>query len=632
MRATSPISAAPSDPYVRRVAVVCDMHGVAMGSPAELAGFLVALDEDKHLAMDFWAVMGKMSQEGSAYLAGHPLNERMLEVVVEAVTGQSLAEVITSSEESLEVVERLSKLLGGEDQSSPVVVDDSPKIEEPDVEARKPVGRAEMPSLTAMPSPPGGSAGLPPLRLFHSRADDLDRSPVEIRSPQRAADPAARPRPVAAKPPIAETRAALVPTSSEEEQALERLRLLHWALQNFPANSSARADAELLSAKLNAAEVLAKYSPPPPKYAAQQSWGAEREAPLQAPMVEPPVARAPVEMPAPAVDQAVPVDSAESGEILGPAQARVQEPMLVMSREDSRRLMDGRDLVIHPPQAAPALDPHDLRRPLNIPLSGYDDEPEMNHQVRIFKLVLAGVVGVGMLIGLLLAHLHTVKIWQTINASLQEMRGTFSPHVPPALDVPNELVVDPPPPDPEPPQPVRRSVVKPPVRLPVPAPSFQPRQAFTKNLRTDQPVARVYPSFSVRNDPAVRNDVRSDPAASTPAAASTARSVPSEVLPSPGGIGPLPVPGTVMEANLMVARLPTYPDAARATRTEGRVVLQAVVNKDGTVGHLRVIEGDPALRAAALDAAAKWRYRPYTVNGQPVDVSTTVAVDFRLDQ
>jgi TonB family protein len=622
MRATSPISAAPADPYVRRLAVVCDMHQVAVGSPAELAKFLVALDEDKHLAMDFWAVMRKMSEEGSAYLAGQPLNERMLEVVVEAVTGQSLAEVITSSEESLEVVERLSRLLGGEDLSSPVVVDIPPKIEEPDVEAKKPMGRAETPS-----------------RLSRSRADEPDRSPVEIRPSQRAAETPAGPRPFAAKPPIAELRAG-APITAEEQRALERLQLLHWALQNFPANSSARADAELLSAKLNAAEVLAKYSATQPKYAPQQSWGAEREAAMQTPIVElpvePPVAKAPAEMKAPAVEQAVPMNSPQNGVILGPEQARVPEPVQVGRHEDSWRLMDGRDLVIHPTQATSGRDPHELRRPLSIPLSGYDDEPEMDQQVRIFKLVLAGVVGVGMLIGLLLAHLHTVKIWQSLAASLQEMRGTFSPHVPPALDVPNELVVDPPPPDPEPPQPVRRAV-RPSVRLPVPAPSFQPRQAMTKNLRTDQPVARIYPSFSVRNDPAVRNDVRSDPAVrseppSTPATASAAGGTSSEVAPSPGGIGPLPVPASVMETNLMISRLPTYPDAARATHTEGRVMLQAVVNRDGTVGHLRVISGDPALRGAALDAAAKWRYRPYTVNGQPVDVSTTVAVDFRLDQ
>ena len=576
------------------------MHGVAMGSPAELAGFLVALDEDKHLAMDFWAVMRKMSEEGSAYLAGQPLNERMLEVVVEAVTGQSLAEVITSSEESLELVERLSRLLDGEDQSSPVVVDNPPKIEEPDVEAKKPMGRAEMPS-----------------RPFRSRADEPDRSPVEIRPSQRAAETPAGPRPAAAKPLITELRSG-VPVTAEEQRALERLQLLHWALQNFPANSSARADAELLSAKLNAAEVLAKYSATQPKYAAQQSWGAEREAAAQAPIVEPPVARAPVEMRAPAMEQAAPVEAAE-GVVLGPTLARVPEPTLAGSREDSRRLTNGRDLVIHPTPAAQVHDFDDLRRPLSIPLSGYDDEPEMNHQVRIFKLVLAGVVGVGMLIGLLLAHLHTAKIWQSITASLQDMRGTFSPHAPPTLDVPNQLVVDPPPP--ETPEPVRRPIVKPPVRIPVPAPSVQPRQFSTRNLRADQPVARVYPSFSVRNEPAAR----SEPSASTGAAS-------SEVPSSPGGIGPLPVPASVMEANLMISRLPTYPDAARATHTEGRVVLQAVVNKDGTMGHLRVISGDPALRGAALDAAAKWRYRPYTVNGQPVDVSTTVAVDFRLDQ
>ena len=604
MRATSPISAAPADPYVRRVAAVCDMHGVPVGSVAELAGFLVALDEDKHLAMDFWAVMGKMGEEGPAYLAGQPLNERMLEVVVEAVTGQSLAEVITSSEESMGVVERLSRLLGGEDLSSPVLVDDPPKIEEPDVEARKPVGRAEMPSLTAVPLPPGGSAATTPIRLFRSRADDPDRSPVEIRPPQRVIEPAAWPRPVAAKPAMAETRAETrfaAPASAEDERALERLRLLHWALQNFPANSSARAEADLLSAKLNAAEVLAKYSATQTKYEPQQSWGTERDPAVQGQVVEQP---------------AVPVDTAESGMVLGPALARVPEPVLVGRLEDSRALADGRDLVIHPTSAA--RNRNDFDRSENTSLFSYD-EPEIDQQVRIFKLVLAGVVGVGMLLGLLLAYLHTGKIWQSLSASIQDMRGTFSPHAPPTLDVPNQLVVDPPPPEPVSPQPVRRAV-----RPPVPAPSQQPRQAPAKNPQPSQPVARVYPSFSVRNDPPVRNDPAA--AASPPAA------VPSEVPLSRGGIGPLPVPGSVMEANLMIARLPTYPDAARASRIEGRVLLQAVVNKDGTVGHLRVIEGDPALRSAALDAAAKWRYRPYTVNGQPVDVSTTVAVDFRLDQ
>ena len=87
-----------------------------------------------------------------------------------------------------------------------------------------------------------------------------------------------------------------------------------------------------------------------------------------------------------------------------------------------------------------------------------------------------------------------------------------------------------------------------------------------------------------------------------------------------------------MAANLLISRLPQYPDDARTSHAPGRVLMQAVINKDGTIGHLRVIEGDAALRNAALDAVSKWRYKPYTVNGQPVDVSTTVAVDFRQDQ
>ena len=73
----------------------------------------------------------------------------------------------------------------------------------------------------------------------------------------------------------------------------------------------------------------------------------------------------------------------------------------------------------------------------------------------------------------------------------------------------------------------------------------------------------------------------------------------------------------------MISRVPAYPEAARASHAEGQVVMQVVVNKDGTVGHIRVLEGDPALRPAASESVSKWRYRPYTVNGELVDVLTT---------
>jgi protein TonB len=87
-----------------------------------------------------------------------------------------------------------------------------------------------------------------------------------------------------------------------------------------------------------------------------------------------------------------------------------------------------------------------------------------------------------------------------------------------------------------------------------------------------------------------------------------------------------------MAASLVSSRVPTYPEEARANGVEGRVVLQANIMKSGVVGHLHVMDGDPALRVAALEAVSKWRYRPYLVNGQPADVITTIVVDFTIGQ
>jgi protein TonB len=83
-----------------------------------------------------------------------------------------------------------------------------------------------------------------------------------------------------------------------------------------------------------------------------------------------------------------------------------------------------------------------------------------------------------------------------------------------------------------------------------------------------------------------------------------------------------------MSQYLVSSRVPVYPDAARADHIQGRVLLQAVINENGFVGHLHVLDGDPALRRAALDAVSTWHYRPYLVDGTPVAVTTTIPVDF----
>jgi len=75
---------------------------------------------------------------------------------------------------------------------------------------------------------------------------------------------------------------------------------------------------------------------------------------------------------------------------------------------------------------------------------------------------------------------------------------------------------------------------------------------------------------------------------------------------------------------------PQYPPLARQARIQGTVVLQAVIGKDGTVQNLHVLTGHPMLTEAAVDAVRQWRYKPYYLNGEPVEVDTQINVNFTL--
>jgi TonB family protein len=75
---------------------------------------------------------------------------------------------------------------------------------------------------------------------------------------------------------------------------------------------------------------------------------------------------------------------------------------------------------------------------------------------------------------------------------------------------------------------------------------------------------------------------------------------------------------------------PIYPPEAHARRLEGRVLLQALVAEDGAVRDLKVLQGDPLLAHAAMEAVSQWRYRPYLLNGQPVPMKTEITLIFKL--
>ena len=84
------------------------------------------------------------------------------------------------------------------------------------------------------------------------------------------------------------------------------------------------------------------------------------------------------------------------------------------------------------------------------------------------------------------------------------------------------------------------------------------------------------------------------------------------------------------EGDLLRKILPTYPALARSARVQGQVVLQAVISKQGAIENLKVLTGHPLLVPAAIEAVRQWRYRPYVLNNEPVEVETQITVNFSL--
>ncbi len=92
---------------------------------------------------------------------------------------------------------------------------------------------------------------------------------------------------------------------------------------------------------------------------------------------------------------------------------------------------------------------------------------------------------------------------------------------------------------------------------------------------------------------------------------------------------PATVPAEVMEKLVTHKIAPIYPDAAKQANIQGVVVLDTTIGRDGTVLDVRPISGPGELTPAAVDAVKWWRFQPYLVNGQAVQVKTTLAVDFQ---
>jgi TonB family protein len=133
-----------------------------------------------------------------------------------------------------------------------------------------------------------------------------------------------------------------------------------------------------------------------------------------------------------------------------------------------------------------------------------------------------------------------------------------------------------------------------------------------RNIETELPIPTDAPS--IRTEP---------PNPSALSNVLMAKATPPPTLSAPVSQG--------ISGGLVLNRVaPVYPDKAQMQRIQGRVVLEAMVREDGSVGDLKVVEGPPMLAQSAVDAVKHWRYQPFVLNGKPIQRETMITIDFKL--
>ncbi len=91
------------------------------------------------------------------------------------------------------------------------------------------------------------------------------------------------------------------------------------------------------------------------------------------------------------------------------------------------------------------------------------------------------------------------------------------------------------------------------------------------------------------------------------------------------------VGGNVQATRILSMPRPTYPEAAQAAGVQGAVVLEGIISKEGSLTSIKVVNSvDPALDQAALEAVRQWQYQPTLLNGEPVEVITSITINFKL--
>jgi len=516
---------------VRKFRSICDMHGVGFGSPEDFSGFMHKLAEDRHFAMDFWALTGTLSSREGGQLS----DEQMVAIIVRGVAGYDLPDIPDADGKLKKLVGDLASLLAGVDIHSPtgqgnVVADVLPPI---------------------FPPTPAGSQ--------FSSADGLKRTASVIGVVDGESGQPSSP---------------LATVQQQLDETLSRLELNSREL---------KAHIDNLDNKMSRIE--------------------------------------------PHLEELTSMVSSSKEQVRRPVEEPIYKPVYKAVQEPVRRPAKNSRLVLEPNVG-------DDDPSIPIPLDGYSQRGGGRSVIFfvVFLLVVAGGIFAQQRYG------YGSSLWQQYGPLLRErysllvqkLHGADAGQV--AVNATNQ----------NPPQ--SAAVGSSPAAAPssdggqsanppaapsasTPPPSNAESNSTSEHVVTPTAVESQAADARSRKPHSRRQMMMLNRAAAAEAAAAAA-----EEASSAGGDAPINVAPAVMEANLVLSRVPAYPEVAKAEHIEGPVVVQAVISKDGTVDRVRVIEGDRLLRDAASEAVRRWRYKPYLLNGKPVEVATTVTVDFKLDR
>ena len=582
------------DMYVRKFRSICMMHGVQTGSRKELPAFLRKLIDDRHLAMDFWGFIGKLSDRENGPLS----DDQMLGVIVEGITDCDISEIDGGAQRT---IDDLRAMLAGVDiqgsEYRQVEIAPFPKSEVAIQEAERPLDRQRVEK----------EADRKQDERQQDRAQDksqgereLDRK-LRAHAEELAARPSKRGTPPLAHeiqaPPPEEKQA---PSGSEPETPERRDPAERFANQTRFGN---------FEEELHHAPVLP--ATPPPQL---------DEALLRLELTKL------VQQYFENIDKRISkLEPAGEGTIAPPVTRRsLEEPVSEQELEELRLRRTGKARLVldaAPPlvevPATPAAEAEDDDVPMRVPLEHYSPPPIYGRAPFLLLLVL---VGAGFAIyrdptilrkgvALVARQFHTdgrvASSSQSATPSsptAPAAAATAGPSQPSVLQSALQGTATPPPTD----TPEQKTS----------GPASQPGQA-------SQPAGA---SQSAGNEPDSSRKTITDRAV-----AQTQQAI-ADGVSSIESAGAVRVNPSVMDENLIVQRVPAYPESAKLSGVQGDVVMQALISKEGTVKRVHVVEGDSRLRTAAEKAVYKWRYRPYVLHGRPVEVATTVTVNFNLDR